>query len=310
MVGLILSMVFLSYIGPPKKTVYLMKPGHKKSHITSEIKTLFSHFHGQTGLYVHNLKTGEVIDINADSLFPTASMIKVPIMVRLYDLMNQGTYSYDQKFTYNGRYDYPYEPDLINTSKLGTEIPLRSLIHIMISMSDNSAALWCQHLDGGGIEINKWLASHGFKYLRINSRTPSRVAEYKEYGWGVTTPREMAELVTRIYKGEVVSKAASDQMYRTLSRSMWDGEALSQIPNDVNAASKQGEVDAAKSEVVLINAPHGDYVFCIATKNQEDTRWTYDNEGYVLIRKVSYLLWQHFESKSKWKPDPDLKKYW
>jgi len=310
MIRIILSIIFLTTTGFTPKATPLMKPGHKKQHIKSQIETLFSNFHGQAGLYVHNLKTGETIDINADSLFPTASMIKVPIMVRLYQLMNDGTYSYDQKFTYSGRYDYPYEPDLINTSRLGAEIPLSYLIHIMISMSDNSAALWCQHLAGGGLEINKWLNDHGFKYLRMNSRTPGREAEYKKYGWGVTTPRELSELVTRIYKGEVVSKAASDQMYRTMSRSMWDGEALSQIPNYVNAASKQGAVDEARSEVVLVNAPHGDYVFCIATKNQSDTSWTYDNEGYVLIRNVSHLLWQHFEPKSKWEPDPDMKKFW
>jgi beta-lactamase class A len=63
----------------------------------------------------------------------------------------------------------------------------------------------------------------------------------------------------------------------------------------VQAASKQGAVDASKSEVVLVNAPHGDYVFCVITKNQQDTRWETDNEGNVLIRKVSAMLWNYFE---------------
>jgi len=53
---------------------------------------------------------------------------------------------------------------------------------------------------------------------------------------------------------------------------------------------------------VLVNAPSGDYVFCVITKNQKDTSWEYDNEGYVLIRNISKLLWNYFEPESEWKP--------
>jgi beta-lactamase class A len=53
---------------------------------------------------------------------------------------------------------------------------------------------------------------------------------------------------------------------------------------------------------VLVNAPHGDYVFCVITKNQKDDRWVSENEGYVLIRNVSRTLWEYFEPRSKWQP--------
>jgi len=36
-------------------------------------------------------------------------------------------------------------------------------------------------------------------------------------------------------------------------------------------------------------------VFCIITNNQADKRFTQDNEGFILIRSLSKLLWQHFE---------------
>ena len=84
----------------------------------------------------------------------------------------------------------------------------------------------------------------------------------------------------------------------------WTGEALSQLPPTVQAASKQGAVDQSRSEVVLVNAPSGDYVFCLITKNQQDESWTYDNEGYVLLRRVSALLWRHFEPDHRWTPAP------
>jgi len=116
----------------------------------------------------------------------------------------------------------------------------------------------------------------------------------------------MAELLMLIREGRAVSPAASQEMYRHLTRIYWTGEALSRIPPWVQAASKQGAVDQSKSEVVLVNAPSGDYVFCVITREQLDERWEDDNEGYVLIRRVSELLWRTFEPEHPWTPAPGV----
>jgi beta-lactamase class A len=104
----------------------------------------------------------------------------------------------------------------------------------------------------------------------------------------------MAELMVMIREGRAVSRAASDKMYRMLSGSFWMDEGLSAIPATVQVASKQGEVDRSRSEVMLVNAPAGDYVLCIITKNQTDTSYEADNPGYVLIRRVSGEVYRYF----------------
>ncbi len=162
---------------------------------------------------------------------------------------------------------------------------------------------------GTGTRINEIMAENGFKFTRVNSRTPGREEMRTQYGWGVTTPREMAELVVRIREGKMISPWASERMYRNLARIYWDGEALSEIPPYIHTASKQGAVNRSRSEVVLVNAPAGDYVFCVITKNQQDESWMHENEGYVLLRNVSRTLWQYFEPKNKWKSFPESKKY-
>ncbi|MBP9212178.1 MAG: serine hydrolase, partial [Bacteroidetes bacterium] len=175
--------------------------------------------------------------------------------------------------------------------------------------SDNTGSLWCQSMAGTGTAINALMELNGFAVTRVNSRTPGREAMRSQYGWGVTTPREMAELVVRIREGKLISPWASERMYRNLARIYWDGEALSEIPPYVHAASKQGAVNRSRSEVVLVNAPSGDYVFCVITKNQQDESWVNGNEGYVLLRNVSRTLWQYFEPKSTWKAREESQKY-
>ncbi|MEO7214827.1 serine hydrolase [Mucilaginibacter sp.] len=275
--------------------------------LTAQLQTAVQGFNGQVGIYVQNLKTGKTAAINQDTLFPTASMIKVSILSGVMDKIEKGELKYNQKLAYRDSLLYEGE-DILGSFKDKDTIMLSKVAMLMITMSDNTASLWLQKLVTG-THINNWLDSNGFKSMRVNSRTPGREAMRKIYGWGVTTPYEMCKLFTMIRNRQVVSQAASERMSRTLNRIYWDNTALSQIPPYVQCLSKQGAVDESRSETVLVNAPHGDYVFSIITKNNKDQRWVTDNEAYVLIRKVSALLWHYYEPKDEWKPAPGIEKY-
>ncbi|QXD14011.1 class A beta-lactamase-related serine hydrolase [Rhodocaloribacter litoris] len=276
--------------------------------LQARLERLVEGFRGDAGVYVRHLPTGRYAAIHADTLFPTASLIKVPILIKTFDAIERGELAYQQELVYRDSLRYP-GVDLLGSFKDGEKIALSKMVMLMLTMSDNTASLWLQHLCGTGTAINAWLAAHGFEHTRVNSRTPGREAARERYGWGQTTPREIAELLVMIREGRAVSPAASEEMYRTLTRTYWDDEALSQLPPTVQAASKQGAVSRSRSEVALVNAPHGDYVFAVITKNQEDTSWDHDNEGFVLLRDVSRLLWEHFEPDTPWQPAPGSERY-
>lgn len=277
--------------------------------LEQKLQTLVKDFKGDMGIYVRHLKTNKVAALHADTLFPTASMIKVPITIGMFDKIERKEISYDSILTYKDSLLYEGD-DLLGSFKDGEKIALKAVLMLMITTSDNTASLWCQLMAGTGTTINTWLQQNGFNNTSVNSRTPGREANKTKYGWGQTTPREMAELVVRIREGEVINPRVSERIYRNMVRIYWDTGALSQIPPYIQSASKQGAVNQSRSEVVLVNAPHGDYVFCIITKNQNDQRWTYDNEGWVLIRKVSALLWNYFEPDSNWKPAKGIEEWY
>ncbi len=276
--------------------------------LDSKLRVLIDSFHGTAGIYVRNLKTGREVAINADTIFPTASIVKVPILIGIFNKIQEGVYKYHQPLVYRDSMALGGS-GLMQYFKDTAKTDLINAITLMITHSDNTAAVWCEKLAGGGVTINDWLADHGFQYTRLNSRTPGREQNKKLYGWGQTTPREMANLMVVIREGNAVSPEASDVMYRILTHIFWDEYALSQIPPYVQAASKQGMLDDSRSEAVLVNAPHGDYVFYIATKNNKDQRWEPDNEAWELQRKVSALLWNYFEPGSGWKPASGVEKF-
>ncbi len=271
------------------------------STLEQKLKELTESFKGDVGVYVKNLKTGKEAGINTDTIFPTASIVKVPILVKIFDKIENGELSYKDTLVYSEDRIYGGS-GLMQFYKDSTNTDLRTLVALMISYSDNVTSLWNQELAGGGKEINDLMAQIGLKHTRVNSRTEGREKDWEEYGWGQTTPREMASILEQISKRELISAAASDEMYRLLGNSFYQEYALSEVPPYVQAAAKQGMVNESRSELFMVNAPSGDYVCYIATKNNADDSWDDDNEAWELQREISALLWNYFEPESNWKP--------
>ena len=262
--------------------------------LQQSLETLTAGFKGDVGIYVKDLHTGKFASIKADSIFPTASMVKVPILIGIMDKINKGELKYHQELTYKDSLFYAGS-DLLASLKNNEKVELSKVIMLMLTTSDNTASLWLQSLAGTGTRINQILDSIGYTATRVNSRTPGREANRDQFGWGQTSPKEMASIFEALANRNLLDTASSDKMLRLLGRNYWDEEALSQIPPDVFVASKNGAVNASRSEVVYVSGKNARYVFCICTKNNKDTSWELNNEGWELARKVSKLLWETYK---------------
>lgn len=270
--------------------------------LQNKLEEAIQGFNGDIGIYVKNLRTGKAVSINADTIFPTASIVKVPILIGVMDKIQKGELGYDSTIVYKDSLLYEGS-DILGSFKNDEKILLKKVMMLMLTTSDNTASLWLQSLAGKGTRINEILDSLGLVYTRVNSRTPGRENNRTQYGWGQTTAKEMGIIFEKIYRNEILSAAACDRMMRSLGRNYWDlNEAISQIPPYIEVFSKNGCVNAVRSEVLLVNAPNNPYVFCIFTKNNKDTQWTHDNEAWTMARKISLMLWRYFEPKDKWQP--------
>ena len=282
-------------------TIFLFAQNIDKK-LQAKVEESIKGFNGDIGIYIKNLRTGKTVSINADTIFPTASIVKVPILIGIMDKIQRGELAYDSTLVYKDSLLYE-GVDILGSFKNDEKILLKKVIMLMLTTSDNTASLWLQSLAGKGSRINELLDSLGLVSTRVNSRTPGREGNRTQYGWGQTTPKEMGTIFEKIYRNEIFSAAACDRMMRSLGRNYWDlNEAISQIPPYIEVFSKNGCVNASRSEVLLVNAPHNPYIFCIFTKNNKDTQWTHANEAWTLTRKISLMLWKYFEKKDKWEP--------
>jgi beta-lactamase class A len=258
-----------------------------------KVAELCKEFKGEVGVYIKNLETNRIVSYHADTLFPTASMVKIPILIGIMDKINKGELDYHQTLTYKDSLLYA-GVDILGSFKNNEKIELGKVIMLMLTMSDNTASLWLQSLAGGGKRINEILDTMGLKQTRVNSRTPGREENRTQYGWGQTTPYEMATIFEKIYKRKVITDSMSQKMLRLMGRTYWDGVSISQLPPDVFVAAKYGAVNDTRNETLLVMSPPGPYVFSICTKNLGDKSWNDSNEAWVLTRKISKLLWDKY----------------
>lgn len=272
--------------------------------LRADVEGAIRGFEGVVGVYARRLGETDEVAIRADELFPTASLVKVPILLGLLDRVGKGEVSWTEPLTYT--IDRRYSGgDLVGRLAEGETVRLSELIFLMESKSDNSASLWCQELAGGGAAINAWLDAKGWTATRVNSRTPGREKERERFGWGQTTPREMAGLLVAIRERKAVSCDADAWADRALGRTFLVDEALSSLPPSVHVISKQGAVNASRSEVLLVSAPSGPFVLCVITKEQKDESWEPSNAGYRLLRKITALAWARFEPGEPYPPPID-----
>jgi beta-lactamase class A len=150
---LVLPFLFIFFFAQAQK---------KDKKLQSKIEEAIGGFNGDIGIYIKNLKSGKTVSVNADTIFPTASIVKVPIMLGIMDKIQKGELSYDQQLVYKDSLLYEGE-DILGSFKNGEKILVKKVIMLMLTTSDNTASLWLQSLAGNGTRINEILDSLGFK---------------------------------------------------------------------------------------------------------------------------------------------------
>ena len=106
-------------------------------------------FREGVGLYARQLQSGRPASIRSEEIFPTASLIKVPILLAVFDAIDRGRLDYHAFPEYDASLLYPGE-DILGAFESGVHINLSKVVVLMIATSDNTAALWLQTLAGGG----------------------------------------------------------------------------------------------------------------------------------------------------------------
>jgi hypothetical protein len=113
-----------------------------------------------------------------------------------------------------------------------------------------------------------------------------RDPENAKYGIGSTTPREIAGLLEKIERGEVVSADASKEMIKILKRQQ-DHNGIARRMGDTPVANKAGALDHLRADVGIVYSKRGRIAMAIYCDGIPQVDWSSDNPGLLLIAKIA-----------------------
>lgn len=246
---------------------------------------------GTVGYSITNLETGEHLERRGDETFSTASLIKVPVLVTLFDLAEQRQLTLDDPIVLT-------ELDKVGGAGqlqyLRTPLTLRlwDAAWLMTTLSDNTAT----NLLLDRIKIRRvWqkMEALGLPHTKVHSGSMTRIASVApdssaKYGLGVTTPNEMAALFQQLVEGRAVSPRADSTMLEILRRNEDDTKLL-RFNYGVRAAHKTGDVDQSRTDCGVLWLP-ARVIACVLTKDNVDTSYWTDSEGNAVIGRIGQAI--------------------
>ncbi|MDB5307645.1 MAG: per1 [Gemmataceae bacterium] len=279
--------------------------GVSAADLETRITALAKDHKGKVAVAVKHLTTGDEFYLNADEVMPTASLIKLPIMVETYWQAAEGKVKFDATLTLTKEDKVPGSGVLTQHFSDGATFPLRDAVRLMIAFSDNTATNLV--LDKIGIPAtNVRMETLGLKNTRINAKVfkgsttsvdPDRT---KKYGLGSTTAREMVRVLELIDAGKVASPEACKEMVAHLKKCEDKDMFRRFLPPAVELAHKTGAVNNARTDAGIIylkSGKSGPVALCVLTNENEDQRWAVDNAGQVLLAKIAKEVHDHFAEK-------------
>lgn len=256
--------------------------------------------HGVLGYTVENLDTGERLSLRGDETFSTASLIKVPILVTLYDLVRQKQLSLDDPLTVLTIDKVPGS-GMLQFMHPGMTLSVRDAAVLMSDLSDNTAT----NLVLDRIIIRRvWekMEALGLPHTKVHSKTFLRISSVAmdssvKYGLGVSTPNEMARLFAMLANGKAVSPAADSEMLDILSNNA-DMESMQRTVQGLAVPHKTGATDSVRTECALFRL-QSRVVACGFTKQNTDTRWVVDNEAQISLGRIGAAVVAAWPRKSE-----------
>ena len=247
-----------------------------------QLESILSSYDGEWSVYIKNLDTDEVISINNKPMY-SASLIKAFVMAKTYEDMDLVLENQAEKMK--------AEPD-----SPAVQEKVYDLLWNMITVSDNESCNELGRLQDeksdflkGAESVNEYLEKEGYDDTSYQSTLhPSRSPVLSLGEHNTTTAEDCGLLLERIYKGECVSAAASEDMLELLLNQKNTTKIPSGIAADVTVANKTGETDTDQHDMAIVYGPKTTYILCVMSEGFKNADQAVEN-----IRKISGVVYNY-----------------
>lgn len=275
--------------------------GESSAGLKEDLLPRLKSHRGKVAVALKHLSTGERFEFQADEPMPTASLIKLPVLVEAYQQIEAGRLDLETKITLK-------EDDKVQGSGIltphfsaGSQLSFRDAIRLMIAYSDNTATNLV--LDRIGLKAtNERMEKLGFPNTKIHAKVFKRDTSIapdrsEKFGLGSTTANEMIAILEQLHSGKLANEDHTKAMIEHLLNCENTTRLPRELPAGTKVAHKTGSVSRVRTDAGIIFSPSGPIAICVLTAENQDRRWSEDNAGHRLCGTVAKIAYDHFLPK-------------
>lgn len=275
--------------------------------IQQKLAAIAGEFNGRIGYAIHNLQTNETINYHADEFFPTASVIKLGVLVTLMHQVAAGKASLDDPIMQR-RADRTEGSGVLQYLSPGLVMPIRDYAFLMMSISDNQATNVL--IDYVGLEnVQMFLAEAGYPDVRLHRKLVSGVPPADNPQLGTATPAGFTRLMTAVFRREIVSPAACDAMMgmmngvgadrvgRYLPFSLYGAYDREEAGGPkLHLAGKTGSITGVRAQTAVVwrgdwQDNQGFVITVMNAGNPAPEMWSTDAAGVLVIGRLARVVY-------------------
>ena len=237
----------------------------------------------EPGVFIVDLDTGAYIDINSRSAFASASTIKLPILVALFQDVDTGKIRLDESLILQSEMIASGSGDL-QYQKPGTKFTVLELATKMITISDNTATNMIISRLGGTEALTRRFRAWNLTTTVIQNPLPDLE------GTNVTSPQELAAVISMVNQGQLVSLPSRDRILSIMQHNEINTLLPQGLGSGAVIAHKTGNIGSVLADVGLVNMPSGkSYIISVMVKRPFN-----DASAQEVIRKISQTAYDYF----------------
>ena len=265
--------------------------------LDARVGEIVERFDGVIGVAIVDLTDGRTILRNADRVFPTASSIKIAILLELYHQDQEaragarGKAKLDDIYTFDPKELVEFSQIMAGLTPGVTRVTNHDLAQFMVAVSDNTAAnILIDRI--GKDNVNAMLRGLGLTKTMLR-RKMMDFAAARRGEENISTAQEMVRLLETIYKGKILKKELNEQFIQQLS-TLKESYIPHDLPPGVQVANKPGNLQNVRTDSGIVFVKDRPFVMSVMTADAHDER-----AAERAIAEIALEAYHYFEMRSK-----------
>ena len=232
-------------------------------------------------IYVWEYENGKYVDINSEEIYSAASIIKLPVLVRLFKSIEANQMTIYDEMTLTNYYQSSGSGDL-QYAQTGRKYSLDQLAKTMIQDSDNTATNMLMSKMGGMDDINIGLRDWGISKTYVRTWLPDLKGTNK------TTAKDIAKILYNLDNPGFLNINSREYIIDYLSHVKNNRLIAAGLGENALFLHKTGDIGTMLGDAGIVYAPNGKKYIVVILANRP-----YNSpQGKDFIVKASKLIYK------------------